>query len=517
MSTPYTMSDVRVKRTDWAQALAVLAVTLLSILIVYRDTALAMVEIWARSETFTHGFLVPPIALWLVWRIRRDVVRAAPRPSLWFLLVPICAGFVWLLGELAAVGIVSQFALVSMLVFSVPAVLGMQVARRIVFPLAFLYFAVPFGEFAIPFFMDWTAKITVIGLRMSGIPVYRDGLQFVIPSGNWSVVEACSGIRYLIASVTVGTLFAYLSYTSLKRRVLFVAVSFVVPIVANWVRAYIIVMLGHLSGNKLAAGVDHLIYGWVFFGIVMMAMFWIGSRWREDELRSPADGDVASPTWQGRSAMFSLTLSGIAFILVAVMWPFVEWRLGSNLPPQVARVEPLGPIAGWDVSEQPLADWSPYFENPSATLRSSYVSEGQQAGLFIAYYRNQDYGRKMVSSSHRLIAAKDSRWSRISGGAREIDWVGRTQLVRTAELESSDSRRLTVWQLYWINGNVTSSDAKAKVYTALSRLIGRGDDSAAVFIYAPVPSNEAASVLERFASTAVPAVMDALDRTRAMQ
>ena len=102
-------------------------------------------------------------------------------------------GFVWLLGELATVGVVSQFAFTTMLVLAVPAVLGFVVARRITFPLAFLYFAVPFGEFALPHLMEWTANFTILGLRLSGIPVYREGLNFVIPSGNWSVVEACSG------------------------------------------------------------------------------------------------------------------------------------------------------------------------------------------------------------------------------------------------------------------------------------------------------------------------------------
>jgi exosortase len=112
--------------------------------------------------------------------------------------------------------------------------------------------------------MQWTADATVFGLRLSGIPVYHEGQHLVIPSGSWAVVEACSGVRYLIASLTVGTLFAYLTYQSLKRRLIFVALSIIVPVIANWARAYMIVMLGHLSGNKLAVGVDHLIYGWVF-------------------------------------------------------------------------------------------------------------------------------------------------------------------------------------------------------------------------------------------------------------
>ena len=73
----------------------------------------------------------------------------------------------------------------------------------------------------------------------------------MIPSGTWSVVEACSGVRYLMASFMVGTLFAYLNYRSTAPpRWIFVGVSIAVPIVANWLRAYLIVMLGHLSEQQ---------------------------------------------------------------------------------------------------------------------------------------------------------------------------------------------------------------------------------------------------------------------------
>ncbi len=209
----------------WRMALPALFVVLLAIVVLFRATAASMVSIWIESETFTHAFLVPPISLWLIWRIRKDLAAMVPAPCPWVLLGLLLAGFAWLLGELATVGVVSQFALMTMIVLAVPAVLGFSVARRMAFPLAFLYFAVPFGEFMLPKFMEWTANFTVFGLRLSGIPVYREGLHFVIPSGNWSVVEACSGVRYLIASLTVGTLFAYLNYRSLKRRLIFVGVS----------------------------------------------------------------------------------------------------------------------------------------------------------------------------------------------------------------------------------------------------------------------------------------------------
>ena len=272
----------------WPRALAALLCVLAVVLLAYRDTFVAMVSIWSRSDTFAHAFLVPPIALWLVWRQREALAREQPRPAAWVLLPMAGAALLWLLGDLASVNAVTQLASVALLVLAVPAVLGARVARVILFPLGFLFFAVPIGEFLMPRLMAWTADFTVLALRASGIPVFREGMQFVIPSGNWSVVEACSGVRYLIASFMVGTLFAYLNYRSMARRWVFVGIAIAVPIVANWVRAYLIVLLGHASNNTVAVGADHLVYGWLFFGLVIGVMFAIGAIWSEPPAEAPA-------------------------------------------------------------------------------------------------------------------------------------------------------------------------------------------------------------------------------------
>ncbi len=191
------------------------------------------------------------------------------------------AGFAWLLGEVGAVNAVSQFAFVAMLVLAVPAILGIEITRAMLFPFGFLFFSVPLGEFLLPTLMAHTADFTIAALRAIGrAGLSRRHAQFTVPNGRWSIVEACSGVRYLIASLVVGTLFAYLNYTAMWRRLVFVGVSIVVPIVANWIRAYMIVMLGYLSNNRIATGVDHIIYGWLFFGMVMLIMFMIGARWQ---------------------------------------------------------------------------------------------------------------------------------------------------------------------------------------------------------------------------------------------
>src|SRR5690606_24530281 len=107
------------------------------------------------SETFTHGFLVPLVTLWLIWRQRALLARLQPRPWWWALPAVLALGLGWLLGELAAINALTQFAMTAMIIALCVFVVGREVAGRLLFPLAFLLLAVPFGDFMMPILMDW--------------------------------------------------------------------------------------------------------------------------------------------------------------------------------------------------------------------------------------------------------------------------------------------------------------------------------------------------------------------------
>lgn len=475
----------------WPRALLAAGLLLAAVLFVYRDTALEMVAIWSRSDTFAHAFLVPPIVVWLIWRRRHDLARQTPRATPWALWPIGVAGAAWLLGDLAASNAVTQLAFTALLVLSVVAVIGPRASRTIAFPLAFLFFSVPVGEFVMPWMMQWTADFTVLGLRLSGIPVYREGLQFVVPSGNWSVVEACSGIRYLIASVMVGTLFAYLNYRSLRRRLVFTGISIVVPVVANWVRAYLIVLLGDLSGNVAAVSADHLIYGWLFFGVVITVMFVIGARWREvpagvESRLSARGGPVFDPV-PSRFAMAAVTAGAVALFIGPPLLLGGLMQGESRAAPRLAAPALLA--NGWRTTAAEVS-WKPAFSGAAAEIDQSYSNGGPPVGLFVGYYRHQDHARKLVSSENAVVTLHDPGWSTIEEGRRRVSDGGEPLVVGTTRLraashvgmETTPAHRL-VWQLYWINGTWTSNPGWAKVCAAFYRLLGRGDDGAVIVIH----------------------------------
>lgn len=515
---------------QWRLPLASLVLLLLAILVLHGHTVAGMVSIWARSDTYAHGFVVPVISLWLIWRIRHALAAMQPRPSWLAVLMLLSAAGLWLAGDLVAVNAATQLALVMLLVLSVPTVLGWSVAWAMAFPLGFLFFAVPIGDFMLPQLMEWTADFTVSALRLSGVPVYREGLQFIIPSGAWSVVEACSGIRYMIASVTVGSLFAYLSYQRLTKRLIFVGVAILVPLVANWLRAYMIVMIGHLSGNELATGVDHLIYGWVFFGVVILAMLFVGARWADAP--EPVAGSTTSASDFHATAPGQGLSSGLAALaaLAIVASPHVMERLlllGTNTAPVVLSAPPAQ--APWQSASAPPSDWLPAFQLPVATQHSGYNGpQGQAVGLHLAYYRQQNYERKLVSSLNVLVTSQDDRWAQVSGGRADTDVAGQSLPVVAATLRdrsrglTANTQRLQAWRFYWVNGRFTASDAVAKIQGALSRIKGQGDDGAIVVVYTPLDPNLAdaeattlaTSVLQSFMQSQGSAIEAALRSTR---
>lgn len=473
--------------SPWRRALPALVSVLLAILLLYRDTFISMAGIWTRSETFAHAWLVPFIVFWLAWRRRGVLGRLTPAPQPWLILPMILIAVVWLLGDMAGINALTQLCATALIVVAVPVVLGLTVARQLTFPLAFLFFMVPIGDFLLPLMMEATADFTVAAVALSGVPVYREGLHFHIPTGAWSVVEACSGVRYLIASFMVGTLFAYLNYRSTWRRWAFVGVAIAVPIVANWLRAYLIVMLGHLSGNTLAVGVDHLIYGWIFFGVVMGLMFWIGSRWAEPEAGTltPPPTDAKSP---GLNAESTWLVSALAVAAVAAP-ALGAWQLAhpSVLPPVTLALPDLLGAPFAEVQKPLVAPIS-----PGAAVQAGRVYSLGTATITvdIAYFKYQRYGAKLVSSENVLVRSDDRQWKRLGTGRANVAAAGNpatemiaTELVSGDTASSSGRRRLDARQVYWSGGRLTVSGQWATALGVFGRLTGQGDDGAIITFY----------------------------------
>lgn len=502
-----------VSRKFWLVPGALTVGVLLVLAGIFWPTLHSMIEVWDRSETFTHGYLIFPITAWLIWRQREDLARVRPQPDLRGVFMLAGAGISWLLADAGSVNVVAQYAFIAMLIAAVWTLLGWNFVWAAFFPLMFLFFAVPVGEFLIQPLMGVTADFTVALLQATGIPVYREGLFFSIPSGDWSVVEGCSGLRYLIASVTLGVLYAYLTYRSWKRRLLFSIAAIIVPIFANSGRAYMIVMIAHLSDMKLALGVDHYIYGWGFFGIVMLLLFWIGSFWREDDQPQPVSDQPAMPAAGAGSRARPVLPMALGVLIIAGLWPaYASWLKARPLPPMPElQVAAQG---GWQSAES-FTTWTPHWIGADRQLRQPYVHAGHKVLLELNYYVTQRQGAELINSQNFMIRQKDPAWSNVGEQIVTVDIGGESRQVRQARMRSRDGQRLLVWQWNLINQQTTVNDHAAKLVLALDRVRLQRDDGLSVLIATPYEDTDAeaaAATLARFAVDMEPAIRQTLDQ-----
>lgn len=488
---------------SWPLAAGAVGVVLMALLLLYFNTVTSITAIWWRSETFAHGMLIFPISGYMIWIRRHKIRQLHPRPQPIAVLLVLLLAVGWLLARVADVLFAEQLLLIAMIPVMVWGLLGDKVVRTLAFPLAYLFFAVPLGEALIPPLRDFTAAFAVKGLQLSNVPIYWEGRYLTIPTGHFLVAEACSGLRYLIASLALGTFYAYITYRSYWRRAMFIVASIIVPIIANGLRAYGIIMLAYLSNMKLATGIDHIIYGWIFFGVVMFLLFWIGSFWREGDGDRPSGKPLLpqvpiSTEIDHPYLVKRLGLTGVMLVVVAGMGPASEVLFKAPKLSADCIVSLPGGQAGWAGPSIPKDVWEPDFLPADQSVRRAYWSQDNAVQLLVIYYQQEHQGAELISSQNHLY--DNHQWRRVTENHQVIS-VGDDKLqIHETVMRSTGTQRV-VWSWYDIANQLTTSPIKAKLFEAWVHLTHQTKGSMLIAIAADANSGEleeARALLLRF-------------------
>lgn len=471
----------------WWNSLVALLATFILMLSVFFDSVSSMMAVWIGATTYHHCFLVLPISLFLVWQRREALARITPCHEPFALLPLLAFAFLWLTGRAGQIQLLEHVALIGMAISITIALLGFSVARLIAFPLAFLLFMVPFGDFLIPTLQTFTADFAVLLIRMLDIPIFRDGIMIETPSGLFEVAEACAGIRFLIANVMVATLFAHLAMGRVWKWAVFLALAFIVPIIANGFRATGILLIAYWTDHEYAAGVDHLIYGWGFFAVVMLTFLAIGSWMADwpDDAGHKRIGSIEVDVSPWRPA-FSLPL--VVLILAAPVYAtaVIDQVPGTTvidpkkaLSPTLAQsLAPACKTAGIDGES-----WRPLFKKADFSRSIQLDCAGHSVDLFVAYYAYEREGAELIHYANRLADGDD--WKRISASRYKprIDGLPRTLKQEDLVGRNHEDRLVLAW--YWVDGRLMTHDWQVKAYQLYQKLLGRDEPSALVALSAP--------------------------------
>ncbi len=419
------------------------------------DGLSSAVETWWTNDIFNHGFFIIPLAGYFIWLKREYLNNIKIQPALFPTFIVLLLVIIYVGGTVGEIRLLQHFATFTLVPTLLWAMLGNQFAWFFFFPLFFILFSIPTGEQLILPLQQVTAIGSVFLLKYSGIPTYTTGLYIEIPQGKFLVAEACSGISFFIACIVVGSAYSYLNFNSIYKRIAFTAFSMLLPVFANILRVYGIITIAFYSDMEYAAGADHLIYGGIFFTLVIFLLLFTGEFFR-DKNKRVRDLEVINiniPKNVKIPAVLSLSLLlGVA------------WNLFISSAKQVSEVDNL--FVNSDLIDLSCASpsWKPVMRNPDNEMLFPLNNTSCKAYFYTAWFSED--GNELISSLNRSY--DHNFWSQDEMGYIELE--GKQYPWFKITTASDRKMYLVIW--YKINDRLFVSRIHAKLYQLFHAMLG---------------------------------------------
>ena len=235
-----------------------------------------LVSDWWHDPNYSHGFLLPLFAIYLIWAKRQELARVTLKGSWWGLLLLLTGLGLFLLGRVAGEQFSQRFSFLIVLYGGIIFLFGWPLAKKLFFPVWINILAIPipyviYNSLTFPLKL-FASKAATELLQLLGYSVYRDGNIIVLPNMVLEVIDACSGIRSLISLLAICSILAYFMRSNFWRLVLILA-SIPIAIGVNIVRVFLTGVLSYHLGPKVAHGFFHTFSGMLVFGLSIFLVF----------------------------------------------------------------------------------------------------------------------------------------------------------------------------------------------------------------------------------------------------
>ncbi len=450
---------------------------LLLLFAVYHETLEYLLAHWNQLEAgdYGHGYLVLAISVYLIQRNLRTTWEIAPCPQAWGLIGIGAAMLLWLVSALAYVEMMKVVALWLLLLATVWTVLGTRVTVQLMFPLLYLGFALPIWFPLSPILQEITADVVFWVVRLFHIPAFREENLIILPAGMLSIEEACSGLRYLLAALTLGTLYGYINYTTLKQRIYVVLISALLAVVSNSIRVFVVVYLGYITEMQHPFINDHLMFGWYLFAGMMFLLLLVGSRisppMPDESIKTRITSE--SLVKACRSTTPAVSLIAVLAGLLLISGPAGLHAVSSTVisPTSIHLAMPAG-RDGWTGPMAIDDDWHPKYKG-AITLKKQYQRGTEKIIVFLGYYPQQKQGEELISDLNRITHGEV--WHTQYTRGRQVELEGLPMLEQLLNKRSNQKRLVLYW--YHVAGLQTTNKYLAKLLQILGSLSGSPEAS----------------------------------------
>lgn len=483
--------SIAYRSPHWGWVIASLAAILL--VAIFFEGLEAMVGQWSGMEEYSHGFLLPFIALFLIWQ-KKDRLEVIEFTGAWAGLALTIFGFaLYVAGELSTLFIIVQYAFLVVVMGVALSLLGWRGFKLIFVPLVLLVLMIPLPNFLYQSLSSQlqliSSEIGVAVIRLFGISVYLEGNVIDLGSFKMQVVEACSGLRYLFPLMTLGFVAAYFfKGVFWKRTVIFLS-TIPITVLMNSFRIGMIGITVEFWGPEMAEGFLHDFEGWVVFmasTAVLVAEMWLFAKFGKESrpLREVFGLDFPAPTPAGaqrrvRTVPTPFIASSVIILGVAV---------AAGLLPERTEVPP--PRKDFGDFPLELGEW----KGKGGQLESIYIDAlkfddyviadftGPSAApinFYAAYYASQKKGE---SAHSPRTCIPGGGWEITSLEQRTIpnaEVAGKPLKVNRAVIQLGDTKQLVY---YWFQqrGRVITNEYLVKWFLFWDALTRNRTDGALV-------------------------------------
>jgi len=474
--------------------LAIFLLVLLGLFVLMNYSSIALlIDKWKTDDNYSHGFLIPFISLYFVWSKKEELARLKPRPVTAALPILLMGMAMWFVGTGTKSVVGGGLAIVVMVSALVLYLGGWSIYRVLWLPTAYLLFMVPlpgviYDKVALPLqqFASYASSLILKGVF--SVPLIRNGNVLQLFGHTLQVEEACSGIRSIMGLLALSVAFSYFWERPLWERLLLIASSVPIALVANISRVVVTALLYHGGYAKFAQGFYHEFTGWFVFifamGLFLLEAYLLSKLFvydhPSDEKKSgpsaeagkvepddpetpevPNDPDEAVATAPKPSVgTFRLHrhfyVAAVLLAIPAVSWP---WALGMKTVEPVPLKEELATIphrlGDWTGQDVQMKETVRYKTGADQILQRNYVRRKENPiGIYIAYW-----GGLQGRAPHRPSACRPGAgWKLVSRKEKDYGLEGFANAARVnEEVYSLEGRTdVVVWWEYLQGKNVSS-------------------------------------------------------------
>ncbi|OGQ89482.1 MAG: exosortase [Deltaproteobacteria bacterium RIFOXYC2_FULL_48_10] len=246
-------------------------------LFVYQKAILKLISDWSTDPNFSHGFLIPFVALYMIWYKKNELAEVSFKPSLAGIIVIIGGMLIHVAGNLGSELFLMRFSMIITLSGIIIYFCGFEIFKRILVPIAYLIMMIPipailWNQVAFPLQL-FSAQISAQAINLLNIPVFREGNILHLANTSLEVVDACSGIRSLTSLLALTGAFAFLApLSTFKKWVLFLS-AVPIAVAVNVIRLTITGAMAAWIGPETAHGFLHDMSGLIIFGAALILVY----------------------------------------------------------------------------------------------------------------------------------------------------------------------------------------------------------------------------------------------------